>query len=98
MNELNFQCMPKPRGFRVPLTQAPANSQLSAHRDHTANIRCPCLWGAGTQCVTVHYHCRSEWVNMNLHPNFIEFLFVVCQVSSQKVHWKVMSFVREAFL
>ena len=39
MNELNFQCMPKPRDFRVPLTQMPASSQLSAHRDHTANIR-----------------------------------------------------------
>ena len=39
MNELNFQCMPRPRDFRVPLTQAPANSQLSGHRNHTANIR-----------------------------------------------------------
>lgn len=41
MDELNLMCMPRPRAFSVPATQAamPTQSGAVTHRDHTANLR-----------------------------------------------------------
>lgn len=41
MDELNLQCMPRPRRFSVPATQAatPADWGTVEHREHVANLR-----------------------------------------------------------